>query len=179
MQTRIVDESQIDEKLDAELRRGLSFAFPRYGERFDSCRYIACEPAYRGIIQDGDAVVAQVAIIDRTVTVGGQSLRVAGVGLVYVLGEYRGQGHSGSALAAAMGEAKRRGYDFGMLFTGIEAVKRVYLANGWLEIPETVISYIENDGSDAVLGPERAKMYFVLDNPVFPSGDIYLKGNRW
>lgn len=179
MQTRIVDETQIDEKLDAELRRGLTIAFPKYEQTFQRHRYIACEPAYRVIIEDGEMVIAQVAIIDRTVTVGSEPLRVAGVGLVYVLPDYRKKGYSSPVLAASMEEAKRQGYDFGMLFTSVPKISKVYLDHGWVQILDRQVTCIESDDNEVDLGPERAKMYYVLDNPDFPDGDIHLNGNRW
>ena len=178
LQPRIVKESELDEKLDAAIKKSLCLCFPHNKEVFLQTRYWHNSvPVYSALIEDGDNIIAHVSVIDRIVKVGDKKCRVAGVQNVFVLPEYRGKGLSDTVLKTAMAEAKRKGFDFGLLFTG-EKNKKVYARNGWVQINEQKFIRIE-DGREIERSPEAVNMYYPVRKKVFPAGTVNLQGNDW
>jgi len=68
------------------------------------------------ILEEQGEIVAHVGIVDRSMTVGGSTFASRGVQNVFVMPAYRGTRLSDRVMKAAMDEAERRGYDFGLLF---------------------------------------------------------------
>jgi predicted acetyltransferase len=178
MAVRIIDECDIAPELDAAIRKSLAICFPHRYEEFSRSRTIRNNvPSYTAVISDGEKALCQVAVMDRTISVGGEQPHVAGVANVFVMPEHRGKGLCDMALEAAMAEAKNRGFDFGFLFT-YSPTDRIYARNGWFEIKDRKFVCVEN-GEESVLSAERIKMYYPLENEDFPSGDVHLQGDRW
>lgn len=177
MQLRILNENQVDEKVDAAIKKTLAICFPNDVEEFSRTRaFEGNVPLFSVYIEDSDKVLAHLAIMDRTVIVGGESVRVAGVANVCVLPEYRKKGLSDMILKAAMEEAMRRHFDFGLVFTG-GRIKKVYARNGWIDIPGREF-ITTRDGKQIEL-PAQTRMYYPLKKKVFPPGTVDLCGIKW
>ncbi len=178
MAVRIIDECDITPELDAAIRKSLAICFPHRYEEFSRSRAIRNNiPSYTAVISDGEQALCQVAVMDRTISVGGEQVHVAGIANVFVMPEHRGKGLCDMALEAAMAEAKKRGFDFGLLFTH-SPTNRIYARNEWVEIKNRKFVRVEN-GEEAVFSAERIKMYYPLKSEDFPAGDVHLQGDRW
>jgi len=177
-QPRILTEDQIDEKLDAAIRKNLALCFPHNKAVFSQTRrWQGVTPAYSVIVEDYDNVIAYTSIIDRTIKVGDEDCRIAGAQNVFVIPQYRGMGFSEVVLNAAMDEAKRQDFDFGLLFTR-KNIKNVYARSGWIQITGRKFIRIEND-IESDLPQESIKMYYPLLKKDFPPGIVHLHGNKW
>lgn len=177
-QLRVFTECEINESLDASIRAGLVICFPHREVEFGQCRALGLNvPCYTAVMAEGDNAVGQVAVMDRTIRVGDETVRVAGVANVFVLPEYRGNGHVDKMLEVAMEEAKNRGFEFGFLFTHAP-LDRIYARNGWVDVTDRECILVE-DGLEMSMGPERLRMYYKLGETDFPAGNIHLQAYRW
>lgn len=175
---RILNESKITPDLDSSIRQSLIECYPHRSEEFSHCRWLDNNtPDFTTIVEHGGKVVAHIATIERMITVGVAPVRVAAVGNVGVISEYRGKRLCGMAIKAAMAEAKYRGYDAGLLFCQ-KRVMRVYTYNGWIEIPDMPVTYLENN-KPVQLPSNRFVMFFPLNLSEFPTGPADLNGPRW
>jgi GNAT superfamily N-acetyltransferase len=178
MEILVLDEADIPPELDAQIRTDLCLCFPDDAEIYRQTRgWHGAVPAYTVIGREAGRVVAHVGVVDRTITVGGTPLRVAGVESVYVLPEYRGQRRTGSVLVAAIEEANRRQLDCGLLFCLPELAK-VYTACGWHALGPRPIIRAE-DGQELPLPAKNMALFHPLRVPQFPEGLIHLGGNDW
>ncbi len=178
MQSRIINETEITEKLSSAIRKTLAICFPHHKDEFSKTHYLSdLKPLFSVIIEDGNDVVAYVGVIDRTIKVGGKKYRVAGVQNIGVLPKYRGRQLSDAVLKAAMKEAQIQRFDFGLLFTQ-EKIKKVYARNGWLQIKNRKFIRTE-DSINIEMPTESIKMYYPLAVKDFPPGDVDLLGNKW
>jgi predicted GNAT family N-acyltransferase len=178
MQTRIIKEIEISEKLNAAIRKTLAVCFPHHKDKFSKAHYsYDNKPVFSAVIEDGGSVIAYAGVIDRTIKINGREYRAAGVQNVCVLPKYRGQRLSDGVLKAAMQEAQARRFDFGLLFTQ-QNIKQVYARNGWIEIMYRKFTRTEN-GVNIEMPPESIKMYYPLAVKDFPTGDVDLQGNKW
>lgn len=178
MQLRILNENEIDETLAAAMRQTLVICFPDDAEKYSRSRhYEGNVPLYNVRIEDGGVVAANLDVVDRTIKVSGESVRVAGVGSVCVLPQYRGKGLSDSILKVAMEEALRRNFDFGLLFTSRQ-VKKVYARNGWIDMADQKFLSLRQ-GRGIELSAEGVRMYYQLGEKEFPQGIVDLCGIDW
>ncbi len=178
MQTRIVKETEISEKLNAAIGKTLAVCFPHHKDKFSKTHYLnGSRPVFSAIIEDGGNVIAYAGVIDRTIKIGGKKYRVASVQNVCVLPRYRHRRLSDGVLKAAMEEAHIQRFDFGLLFTR-QNIVRVYTRNGWVWIKHRKFIRMEN-GVNIEMPPESVKMYYPLAVKDFPTGDVDLQGDKW
>jgi len=178
MQVLILDETDIDEALDAGIKDTLIACFPHNEHVFSKSRgWRGNIASYNAVIKADGVICGYIAVVDRTIEVGGNPLRVAGVGNVCVLPEYQGTGLSDIMLRSVMEEAGKRQFELGFLFT-TEAIKKVYARNGWIEIEGHRVVRVEK-GEEIVMPAESVKMYYPLKRKEFPTGDVHLCGDKW
>ena len=178
MRTRIVDEKDVDEVLDAAIKNVLVRCFPHNREKFLKARRWRGNVAlYNAVVEADDIVCGHIAVVDRKVTVGNEPLHVAAVANVSVLPEYRGTGLSDIMLKAVMTEAQKGTFEVGLLFT-TELIKKVYARNGWIEIKGQKFIRVENE-LEFAMPAESVKMYYPLKRKDFPPGDVHLRGDKW
>jgi GNAT superfamily N-acetyltransferase len=177
--TRVVLESAMDGRLDAEIRRGLCVCFPPDVEVFSKTRkWHGSGPAWSVIIEKGPTVIAHLGAVERTVEADGELVRVAGLQNVYVLPEYRKKGLSDEVLKASMVEAGRQGYDCGLLFC-IPKIVDVYARCGWQTMPEVDVVRVDDDGVEKPLPGVNVGMYYPLKRKALAPKRIHLRGNDW
>lgn len=175
---RILNESDITPDFDNRIRHTLTLCFPHRAENFKTHRWLNHNcPDFTVVVDHHYTIVAHLAVVERMITVGPSQLKVAGVALVGVDPNHRGQGVSTRILRYAMMEAERRGYDMGMLFCQ-EKVKNVYERHGWKEIQHRYFAHMDN-GHHCPLPDDRLRMYFPLHMDDFPEGNVDLDGTRW
>ena len=180
MNPQLLSESDIDAELDAEIRKLLCACFKKDEQIFSKTRHWNnCSPSFSLILRDGDRIAAHVAVIDRTISAGLEQIRVAGIGNVCTLPDYRGRNLSGRLLATAMSEAEKRRFDCGLLFCAPE-LKKVYTRNGWIEISlDDHKFFAERNGSRIELPLSQAKMLYPLRRSELSAGIIDLRGGKW
>lgn len=174
----ITDEDEMPPELDGAIRKGLCAAFPADAEVYANVRaWHDSWPAFSVTLRDGDAVACHVAIVDRIVLVGGRPHRVAGPQNVFVSPEFRGRGLAAGGMAAAMGEARRRGILHGLLFC-LPVLRKVYHPLGWADAGDREVVRVE-EGEEKSLPAKNVCLHFALGDAPFPDGDIHLCGNDW
>lgn len=132
-------------------------------------------PQWHTLATVDDELVAYVRLFERTITVGGQQLRVGGVGGVMTLPEWRRCGLASAALrrGAEFLHAERQ-LEFALLLCRDE-VANVYAQLGWTSV----------DGPTTFDQPAgratypRQTMVLTFDATPWPSGPIDLCGLPW
>ena len=177
MRIEVIDESAVTPDLDTAIRRTLVVCFPHSAGVFGQSRCWRGNRPLWSIVARAGVVAAHVAVIDRTIRVGEETVRVAGVGNVCALPEYRKTGLIDKVLASAAQETRRRGFDLGLLFCR-EPVKEVYFRNGWIEAAGRAFVRVEN-GIETEMPPENLRLYLPLRLSGLPAGRVHLQGDRW
>ncbi len=178
MKTFVIDEHDIDSSLDEAIRVTLTLSFPHRKDTFaEGRRWRGNVPLFNAVVTGNEIACGYLAVVDRTIRVGDEKLRVAGVGMVSVAPLYRGRKLIDSALVAAMEEAQKRRFDVGLLFTH-SPTNRIYLRNNWFELDGAKITRVE-DGAEIQMLAENIAMFHPLTRNVFPQGDIHLLGDKW
>jgi predicted acetyltransferase len=122
------------------------------------------------------ALSSMIEILERTVTVDGQPVRVGGVGGVGTHPEHRLRGHSTAALRVAadfMRDTLRA--PFGLLMTGEEEIP-FYGRLGWQPIANPVT--LDQPGGRIVVS-DAVHMAMTLGPDPWPSGPVHLGGLPW
>lgn len=123
---------------------------------------------------DGE-LVSHVEIIERTCTVGGQAVRVGGIGGVATRGPWRGQGLASQALTRAMSFMRGDlGLDFGLLICLVTKIP-FYRRLGWQVVPGPLF-YDQPGGKVKDDGPV---MVWCRGQAAWPAGEIDLCGLPW
>jgi GNAT superfamily N-acetyltransferase len=125
----------------------------------------------------GGALVANAALVWRTVTVGdgGQRIPVAGLGSVVTRPEARGRGHATAAITAALAFARREwGVEFAMLFCRPELVP-FYERIDFASLPPPIL--IDQPGGK-IASPTRVLVRPLASRP-WPPGPIDVNGPPW
>jgi len=175
----VVPENQMDERLDAEIRRGLCVCFPADVDVFSKTRaWHGSGPAWSVMIEEGPVVIAHLGAVERTVEVDGELVRAAGLQNVYVLPDRRGKGYVDQLLAAAMEEAGRRRYDCGLLFC-VPELEKVYARCGWKAMEGIEVMRMDEQGQDTPLPGRNVAMYYPLARRELSGRRIHLRGNDW
>jgi GNAT superfamily N-acetyltransferase len=178
MQLSLIDEADVSPALDAEIRAALCVCFPADVEIYRHTRaWHGAVAAYTYTLRDGQRLVAHASAVDRTITVGGRPVRVAGVENVFVVPDCRGQRLSRHVLLPAMEEAARRGFDCGLLFC-LPILAKVYAECGWQLLEPRAIVRVE-DGAELPLPAKNIAMFHPLRVTQFPDGPVHLGGNDW
>ena len=179
MNPRTITESQMEPALDAAIRTSLCACFPHDREVFAHTRaWHGCLPDWSVVREDGGTVIAHAGVVERTIRVGEEAVRVAGVQNVFVLPDYRGEGLCRLVMTAAMAEAQRRQLDFGLLFC-TESLSTIYSNLDWRRLDQRTILRIDADGREGPLPPKNLGMFYPLARHDFPAGTVRLQGNDW
>lgn len=120
----------------------------------------------RLVIRDGGAIISHVALLLRSVDLGGQRVTVAGLAEVATDPDHRGHGHAASLLRAAIIAAKASPAAFLLLF----GQARLYGATGFRAVPNPVTQLDLQPGATAGL------MVLALQGVQWPAGVLDLRG---
>jgi GNAT superfamily N-acetyltransferase len=176
----VINEEDISPVLNKAIRKTLVKCFPSNREHFQRYSWWHSVPVYRVLGRDDkDSIVAHVAVVERSVTVGRNlsKVKVAGIQSFCVLPDYRGTGLSDRMMSITMEQANRRGFDAGLLFC-LNKLETVYARMGWQKLDSKV--YMRNDNeAKTPIPPKNITMFFPLRIRQFPPGDIDLAGSDW
>jgi hypothetical protein len=156
MQIRLHDESQIEPATGAALRGLLAVCFPHNSRLFSANRHWRGNvPLFTSIATDKTHMVACAIVIDRTIRIDCRPVRVAGVGNVCVLPDYRGGGV-------------------------VDRIMKVYERTGWQSCMDRRFVRIDHQTGQAVEIPaDHGKMFLRIGYRPLPPGDIDLQGDKW
>lgn len=171
-------EPALPPRLNAGILAGLCETFPDDREYFSKQRgWHGSIPEFTLVAREGERLLGHIAVVERVVGVGNDSVKVGGVQNVFVMPEARGTGLSGELMREALAEMSARGYGCGLLFC-LKALEKVYAPQGWRRVEGRKVTRRENDESRP-LPDNNITMYFPLAIQSLPDGDIDLRGNDW
>ena len=164
-----VPDRQVDEALDAQLRRLLTTCFP--GPMFLAKRYNAELPAHRWIVRDGpDRLVAHAALHDKQVGTGVGDIRIGGVAEVCVHPDHRGRGTVRSLLDAVHAWILEARIPAALLFGKPE----VYGSSGYRTVPNP-FRFQDPAAGGWVCRPVSYAMVRCFGSATWPEGVIDLR----
>ena len=195
-----VSEQDISVELDRSIRNALVVCFPADHEYYSKQSWWHCIPIYRVLARDSkDSVVAHAAVVERVIICEKSTeVRVAGIQSFCVLPKYRGISLSDKMMSVVVREAKRRGFDAGLLFC-LPKLEPVYGRMGWSRLDAAVymaddkenLPVRQTDGGRVRLArrggqagrklipAKNIAMFYPLRIKQFPAGDIDLAGSDW
>ncbi len=135
---KYLPDANVDETINQQLITLLSSCFTKPSdERFKVQRYYNEMPQHRWYIESpsGDAIIAHVAVHEKTVRIRSQQALIGGVAEVCVHPSYRGHGYVKLLLREAHAWMERHGYIYSVLFgkdevygsSGYQRVTNLYL----------------------------------------------------
>ena len=165
---------RVTSALDEEERRRL-FGWGEHIFGVEDHKY-TWRPKDIHIVLDVDGLAAShVGLVDHTVLVGGQLVRVAGVGGVATNGELHGRGYARKALSYATSFMRdEMKVEFGLLFC-LDPLKPFYGQQGWQLVTEPV--WVEQP-SGRILSPLNM-MVLPFDGRAWPEGTTDLRSLPW
>ncbi len=168
---RIVDEQELDFPLEEGIRTLLCACFPDWAEIFRMRRvWYKTPPIFSVLAIRGNRVIGHVGVVVRSMTTTWNFRHLAAsIQGVAVAPEYRSQRISLKLLAAALEEAKKRGFPFAILFCK-EPLVPFYAAHGW-KLPEDHI-VMRNEQDLPISMRSNCPMYRELAGEPFPEGPI-------
>jgi hypothetical protein len=132
---------------------------------------------WRVVVRCDGELASQVAIVDRTITVGGSPLRVGGISTVITPLKWQRRGFATAALRRAQAFAREEfGVEFCMLVCE-EDVVDVYRKAGW-ELLDAPVVFDQPPSEGKVVWPHLA-MVIPTREGAWPAGPVDLCGLPW
>ena len=178
MDYRIIDENEIDESLESALKRSMCACFPKDVEVFSKVIYWRSVPSYRVFQEKEGTIISHIAVIDRTITVGGKEFRIAGIQSVFVLPEYRGKNICEDIFSLLAEEDFRRDFDYSLLFC-VSGLEKFYKRFGYKKLDDIRIVFTDKGGKEQKIDDREIMMWRPVCMKVFPESNINLNGNKW
>lgn len=151
-----------------------------YKRVFDSSAEAAdqwARPGWRLVVWEGDQWVSVLELLDRTIMVGGQPVRVGGVGGVMTLPDQRGRGYASVAMKRAvefLGDEWQVPYS---LLICLPVLNPFYAALGWE--PVDAPAYYDRSGHKQPFVYYTSMMVYRHNGNPWPPGEIDLCGPPW
>lgn len=123
------------------------------------------------LIVRGSGIIGHMALMLRSVLLGGRQVTVAGLAEVATDPANRGQGIAAALLQAAIAEAKASPAEHLLLF----GVARVYAAAGFRPVSNP-LTHVEMDGTRVVTAGDDDLMVLPLRDAPWPEGPVDLRG---
>jgi nodulation protein A len=170
MRIELKGESQLTEPERLGLARLSAEAFPPDG---DDTQWAQSD--WHVLVWEGDEIVSHVEIVERTASVGGQPVRLGGIGGVSTLIAWRKRGLAEAALKTAVDTLRNPlAVDFGLLVCG-EVMIPYYSKFGWKLIGRPM--WIDQPkGRELFTDPI---MILPMSKDEWPDGEIDLCGRPW
>ncbi len=157
-------------------------ALERYDvEAFDgntmAASYTWADPLWRVVICWGSEIAGQVCLIERDCQVGGQAIRLGGIGGVLTRPEFRGRGLASIGMTAATEFFRDlRPVDYVLLVCESHLVK-FYGGMGWELVSGPL--WVEHPERGRVMMNDVYPMVMALRDRAWPGGAIELMGLPW
>lgn len=128
------------------------------------------------IVVERGMMISHADVTFRAITHNGEGYRMACVGEVMTLPNFRGEGHGARAVAAATGFIRDSDADIAMLTTAPD-LEKFYGASGWIALPDLDITH--GDPAQPELTDEYLMMLFLsekgkADRAAFERGTVYV-----
>ena len=178
---KIIENCNISPDLDEAIRDGLVESYPADREYYSHRRTWHSIPEWVVCAMTEERTVAgYMAVVERQVTVGQDSIPVTAAGLqgVFVSPPWRKTGLIDRIMKCTLEEARKRGLDAGLLFCLPVLENKVYGRLGWKKIDVEVLME-DNSGVKVPLPAKNIAMVIPLNIEKFPEGDIDLNGPDW
>ena len=170
MRIELKAEGQLTESERLGLARLSAEAFPPDG---DDTQWAQSD--WHVLVWEGDEIVNHVEIVERTVSVGGQPVRLGGIGGVSTLKAWRKRGLAEAALKTAVDTLRDPlAVDFGLLVCG-EVMIPYYSKFGWKLIGRPM--WIDQPKGRVLY--THPIMILPVCKDEWPDGEINLCGRPW
>lgn len=171
-----IQEPDVSEALDLELRSLLSVSFPQPSNAFfRERRYAHDVPRHRYLIRDlQDRLVAHLGVHDKVLGVGATELAVGGMAEVCVHESQRGQGLVKRLLQRAHADLAERGIGFAFLF----GEPQIYGSSGYRHVAADVRRW-DAATQAFITGPSRVALCKPLGAALWPDGVVDLRGSMF
>ncbi len=117
MRLRLLQEIEVDKKVDREIRGGYCNCFPGKKKIFSESRYFkGTPPSWLVVAECADKIVGHIAIVERNIKICNNDAFIAGIQGVYVLPEYQEQNIFHNMMSLDIEEIQRLKYDYCLLF---------------------------------------------------------------
>jgi predicted acetyltransferase len=159
---------------ETEILDKLAFAGEGGEEYDDGIQWIE-ESKWHVLGRVGGVLVSQVIVSDQHITIGGQSLSIAGVGGVGTHPDWRRRGFARHLLKAAEDLVRTEGgYDFGMLFCDPKMIP-YYASCGYIQIFNQI--FIIQRGQRVAFIDHQ--MVLPISGKLWPEGVVDIPGRPW
>lgn len=175
---RILPENDITDALDRSIKETLVLCFPNDASHFQGQRWWHSRHQWTASALDmGGRFIAGLCVVERTISVGGKTVKTAGIGNVCTHPDFRGRGIIDRIMALALEEARTRNLEAGLLFCK-PALEKVYNRMGWKRLDARVIL---DDGAGNQIPPKEQDIVMTIPLLVesFPDGPVNLNGRDW
>jgi predicted acetyltransferase len=150
-------------------------AFTQDGEEDDDSIEWSMSSTWYALGRLEGRLVSLIGVLNRTISVAGQSLVIAGIGGVATHPDFQRRGFAASLLQAAAGQMRRLGgYDFAMLYCSPEKIP-YYAKSGFRQVLNRI--YILQHGQRVLF--EDHQMVLPLSGKPWPDGDVDVNGPPW
>ncbi len=178
MNCQVINETDVSQTIAEALKKSLCVCYPDDVEIFSCVTYWRNVPSYRVFIEADGSIIAHIAAVDRTISIGSQEVRVAGSQAAFVMPEHRGKGLIDKIFPVVFEQAESRGYDLSVLFCK-PSLEKYYNRFGYKILADRKIIYTDTDGNKGLLPDDNITMWAPVNMKTFPAGDIDLKGCDW
>ena len=132
MEVRGAIQSEVAEIVDLAATVFVTECRPRYAsQHYEDSSYETHQS--RVCIVDGK-IVSHVRVAERAMHIGSAVVKLGGIGMVGALEEHHHRGYASALMRDAVDYMEDRGYDLGLLLTGIQPF---YMQFGWAPFPQT------------------------------------------
>ncbi|MDR0328639.1 MAG: GNAT family N-acetyltransferase [Planctomycetaceae bacterium] len=174
----IVEESDFQPEEDRQLRELLCLCFPDWAEIFQHHRlWHKTPPIFSTIVRHEGQIIGHIAVVVRTITTTWNfRYNVASIQGVCVIPEKRRLGLARRLQQEALQEAKRRGFQFAILYCK-EFLVPYYTAQGWKLADDSVVMW--NSRDLPIFMRSNCPMYYELSDVPFPEGPLDIHSPSW
>lgn len=174
----LIEESDLPAQVDRNIRDLLCACFPPDVPVFSQTRHWhGTAPEYSLVLRESGKITGHVGIVRRTIQAGSRSVEIAGVQNLAVIPHRRKSGLGALLMIRAMGEARKRGIAFGLLFC-VPGLARFYTSLGW-HIEERAFYMADETGARVRIPEKNIGMTLPLGRDPFPPGAVDLLGRDW
>jgi GNAT superfamily N-acetyltransferase len=127
------------------------------------------------VLYQGSIPLSKCGLVRQTISVGGRSFSIGGIGGVVTQPPYQGQGHARALLNEALAILATEHHQAALLFCRATLIP-YYQRQGWREIHESV-TVLQPDGP--ILFPATTMVYLLNNQPSWPKGPVVIDSPPW
>ena len=171
---KYIRDIDVDEKLNLKLIDALTACFPDQ-PLFKKQRFYKELPQHRWFIEDGDKIIAHVAVHEKVISTKIGNIKIAGIAEVLVHPECRRMGLAKMVLDEAHSWSILQRFEYAMLYYGEQ---NVYKSSGYRVI-DNPIKYVDHITNEQKIDTSPEVMIKTLSGSIWPEGTIDLNGSTF